>query len=69
VVVYNRTDGNTAPRTATSRSWSPSKAPEECTPQDFRLVYQHDGTRVLRRRGGAPLVVTFDEPVEAASSA
>jgi hypothetical protein len=65
IVVYNRTDGNTAPRTRHMQILVAEQGPEECSPQDFRLVYQHDGSVFYSAAQKAPLEVTFDEPVEA----
>ncbi len=65
IVVYNRTDGNTAPRTRHIQVLVAEQGAEDCSPQDFRLVYQHDGTVFYGAAEGQPLVVTFDEPVEA----
>ena len=64
VVVYNRTDGSTAPRTRHLQILVAEQGPEECTPQDFRLAYQHDGSVFYGAEKG-PLVVTFEPPVEA----
>jgi hypothetical protein len=65
VVVYNRTDGSTAPRTSHLRILVAEQGAGECTPQDFRLVYQHDGGVFYGAAESAPLVVTFDKPIEA----
>ncbi len=65
VVVYNRTDGSTAPRTRHIQVLVAEEGAEECRPQDFRLVYQHDGSVFYGAAEEKPLVVTFDEPVEA----
>ena len=65
LVIYNRTDGSTAPRTRELRILVAEQGAEECTPQDFRLVYQHDGSVFYGAAEKAPLVVKFDEPIEA----
>ncbi len=65
IVVYNRTDGNTAQRTRHIQVLVAEQGAEECSPQDFRLVYQHDGTIFYGAGEGKPLVVTFKEPIEA----
>lgn len=63
VVVYNRTDGNTAPRTGRLKILVADQGPEECTPQGFRQIYQHDGTVFFGAAENAPLEVTFEPPV------
>ncbi|MDY0166888.1 MAG: discoidin domain-containing protein [Thermoguttaceae bacterium] len=65
VVVYNRTEASTAPRARNLRILVAEQGAEECTPQDFRIAYQHDGSVFYGAAEEAPLVVTFDEPVEA----
>lgn len=64
VVIYNRTDGNTAPRTSRLKILVTDRGAEECTSQDFRQVYQHDGTVFFGAAENAPLEVTFDPPIE-----
>ncbi|MFO7902456.1 MAG: discoidin domain-containing protein [Planctomycetota bacterium] len=65
VVVYNRTDGNTAPRTRRIQILVAQQGAEDCMPQDFRRVYEHDGSVFHGAAENAPLVVTFDEPIDA----
>lgn len=62
VVVFNRTDGNAAPRTRNLSILAATEAGES----QFRLVYQHDGTIFYGVQEGRPLVVSLrDQDVRA----
>ena len=66
VVVYNRADRDSiAARTRHIQILVAGQDADECTPEDFRLVYQHDGSVFYGAAEDAPLVVTFDPPVAA----
>lgn len=55
VVVYNRTDRNTAPRTRNIQVLVADRP--DPSDSDFRLVYQHSGDPFFGVDGGPPLVV------------
>ncbi len=59
VVIYNRTDGGTAPRTANIRVLVSQSDGKEAG--DFRQVYQHDGKPYLGVNEKKPLVVSFGD--------
>ncbi|MBM4085985.1 MAG: hypothetical protein FJ272_14460, partial [Planctomycetes bacterium] len=60
VVVFNRTDRGSAPRTKSIRLLVSDDA------KDFKLAYQHDGTVFGGVKEGKPLTVSFkDKPVSA----
>lgn len=61
IVVYNRTDRNTAART----SHLQILVSEGTGTSEFHKVYQHDGTTFYGAREGKPLVVRFSPPVRA----
>ena len=53
VVIYNRTDGNTPPRTRNLRLW----VAERIERPEFVEIYRHSGETFYGVRGGAPLTV------------
>lgn len=57
VVVYNRTDGSTAPRTRNLQIWVSEQPP----PGEFRLIYQHNGETFFGFQEKRPLVVDLRE--------
>jgi len=59
VVVFNRTDRNTAPRTRNIRLLVADKPTTEA--RDFRLVYQHDGSVFGGVKQGKPLVIPLKD--------
>ena len=60
VVVYNRTEGNTAARTRGLRILA-AGADGDPACKDFKLVYQHDGTAFHGVKENKPLVVSFKD--------
>ena len=64
VVVYNRTDGNTAPRTKRLRILA---ATDAASPK-FEVVYEHDGETFYGVKENRPLVVRLADQAAAARS-
>ena len=57
VVIHNRTDGNTAPRTRQIGI----QVSRDADPDRFETVYRHDGTVFFGVKEDMPLVVRFDD--------
>ena len=64
VVVFNRTGGHEA-RTREIQVLVSEHSPEESAPEDFRLVYEHDGSLFHGAAENDPLLVGFEEAVDA----
>ncbi|MFP4192218.1 MAG: discoidin domain-containing protein [Candidatus Hydrogenedentota bacterium] len=64
VVVYNRTGGH-EDRTRDIQVLVSEQNPEESGPEDFRLVYEHDGSLFYGAAEDDPLTVLFEEAVDA----